>query len=118
MTRNWTKGPAGTLVLEGVQVGEGGQAVAVHAIRAGTVTIDPGSIATVTRGAATATLAGAAAGDVIVLVPPASLNDDLIFCGAAVTGTDQITAYLYNPTGGAIDDTARVWSYLLFDLTE
>jgi hypothetical protein len=39
--------------------------------------------------------------------PPADLNDDLLFVGCAVTGTDEGTVYLYNPTGGSINDTAK-----------
>jgi hypothetical protein len=76
--------------------------------------LNPPSIATVSRGSVTFTLTGARAGDAIVVNPPAGLNDDLVFCGAAVTANDTVTVYLYNPTGGAIDDTAQTWTYIWF----
>lgn len=89
----------------------------IKGIKSGTVSIDPGSIATVTRGTGAGTITGLAAGDIVVMSPPAALNDDLVFAGARVTGADTVTVYLYNPTAGAIDDTARTWDYLWFDLT-
>ena len=103
------------IALDGLIVGaEGAELLRV---RTGTIAIDPPSIATVSRGAATATLTGVKAGDIIVLQPPAALNDDLVFCGADVTADDTVTAYLYNPTGGSIDDSSRSWRYLWLDLT-
>ena len=83
---------------------------------AGTISIDPGSIASTSRGAITWTLTGAAAGDRVIMHPPADLNDDLIFVGSKVTGTNEVTVYLYNPTGGAIDDTAKTWEWEWFNL--
>lgn len=106
---------AETIVTEGLIIGSEG--ATLLKVRSGTVSIDPPSIATVSRGAATFTLAGARDGDFIHVQPPATLNDDLIFCGAEVTANDTVTVYLYNPTGGAVDDTARTWRYVWFDLT-
>ena len=84
-------------------------------IRVVSASVDPGSIATVSTGAVTVTVSGVAAGDAVVANPPA-LNDDLVFSGAAVTDTDEVTLYIYNPTGGAIDDTEKTWTLVLFQV--
>lgn len=96
-------------------VGQGG--TRIEKIKAGTIAIDPGSIASVTRGTVTFTLTGAATGDQVIMTPPNTLNDDLLYVGARVTSANTVTVYLYNPTGGAIDDGSLTWSYLWFDLT-
>jgi len=89
----------------------------VYGIEFGTVALNPGSISTVSRGTVTFTLTGAATTDIIIMNPPATLNDDLIFAGARVTSADTVTVYLYNPTGGSIDDGELTWSYVWIDTT-
>lgn len=89
----------------------------VYGIEFGTVALDPGSISTVSRGTVTFTLTGAATTDIIIMNPPATLNDDLIFAGARVTSADTVTVYLYNPTGGSINDGELTWSYVWIDTT-
>ena len=83
----------------------------------GTASVDPASIPTVSRGSVTFTLTGAKTTDIIIVNPPADLNDDLIFCGAAISAADTVSIYLYNPTGGSIDDAAATWQYVWIDLT-
>jgi hypothetical protein len=83
----------------------------------GTTSLNPGSIGATTRGSVTFTLTGAKTTDVIIMNPPADLNDDLLFVGATVSAADTVTVYLYNPTAGSIDDSARTWSYLWLDTT-
>jgi hypothetical protein len=89
----------------------------VYGIEFGTVEIDPASLNATTRGATTFTLTGAATTDIIIVNPPASLNDDLIFAGAAVTAADTVTIYIYNPTAGSIDQAAATFSYCWIDTT-
>lgn len=89
----------------------------VYGIDFGTVALDPGSISTVSRGTVTFTLTGAKTTDIIIMNPPSGLNDDLIFAGARITAADTVTVYLYNPTGGSIDDGELTWSYLWIDTT-
>lgn len=89
----------------------------VKRIDAGTVSINPASIAATSRGATAVTISGAAVGDRVVFSPPSGLEDDLLFVGAAVTGANTATVSLYNPTAGAIDGAALTWDYLWFDLT-
>lgn len=90
----------------------------VYGVDFGTVAIDPASIAATTRGATTFTLTGAATTDILIVNPPATLNDDLLFVGAAITAADTATIYLYNPTGAGIDQASATFSYCWIDTTE
>jgi len=94
-----------------------GSANTIYKVDFGTVSLNPASIAATTRAGTTFTLTGAKATDIIVVNPPADLNDDLLFVGASVTADDTVTVWLYNPTAGAIDDSARTWEYLWIDTT-
>ena len=105
-----TKGEAS---VGAMQIGSGDT---VYGTDAGTISLDPASINATTRGSVTFTLTGARAGDIIVMNPPATLNDDLVFCGATVTADDTVSVYLYNPTAGSINDTATTWTYLWIDM--
>ncbi len=89
----------------------------VYGIEFGTVEIDPANLNATTRGATTFTLTGAKATDIIIVNPPSTLNDDLIFAGAAITADDEVTVYLYNPTAGAINQAAATFSYCWIDTT-
>ena len=103
-----------TALLGGANIGGGSDILKVSSVSAA---INPGSIAATSRGTATGTITGAAAGDYVVAEFQASLNDDLVFEGAKITGANTVTIYLYNPTGGAIDDGSLTWKFLWFDLT-
>lgn len=108
MANRFTKGKG---LFGALNVGGGAD---ISKISSGTVSLNPGSISATTRGTVTFTLTGADTTDIIVMTPPAALDDDLLFVGAAVTSANTVTVYLYNPTAGAIDDSARTWSYLFF----
>lgn len=103
------------LTLTSLLVGSGGSTV--KKIATGTVSIDPGSIAAQTRGSQTATITGAAVGDVVLMQPPGALNTGLVFAGCEVTGANTVTVFLGNLTAGAIDDGSQTWRYLWIDLT-
>ena len=104
----------GEVAVGALQVGDNDT---VYGIEFGTVEIDPANLNATTRGATTFTLTGAATTDIIIVNPPSTLNDDLIFCGAAVTAADEVTVYLYNPTAGAINQAAATFSYCWIDTT-
>lgn len=88
----------------------------LYGVKAGTISLDLPSIAANATGTVTFTLTGAKAGDVVVMTPPATLNDDLIPKGAIVTANNTVTVYVYCATG-TVDDTAKTWSYLWLDTT-
>jgi hypothetical protein len=83
----------------------------------GTLSIDPGSVSAQSRGSVTATITGAAVGDVVILQPPSGLNAGLAFAGCVVTASDTLTVFLANLTTGSIDDGSNSWTYLWMDLT-
>ena len=89
----------------------------VYGIEFGTVAIDPASLAATTKAATTFTLTGAATTDIIIINVPSTLNDDLLFVGAAVTAADTVSIYLYNPTATAIDQASATFSYCWIDTT-
>jgi hypothetical protein len=104
----------GEVSVGGIQASTGDM---VYGLDFGTASCDPTSIAATTRGSVTFTLTGAKTTDIIIVNPPAGLNDDLIFCGAAISAANTVSIYLYNPTGSAINDTATTWSYVWIDMT-
>ncbi len=67
-------------------------------------------------GSGTITVTGAAAGDVVVVNPPA-LTTGLVFAGAGVTATNTVTVYAVNATASAINEAAATFRYLWVDLT-
>ena len=96
---------------KGLAVGDGGKSVVYF--DAGTVSVDPPSIAATSKGTVTVTIPRAATGDLVFLTPPDTLEAGLVFVGAAVTSANTVTIALYNTTAAAIDGIARTWSYLL-----
>lgn len=112
-----TKGPfqVWKLIVTGGGIKIGSKTI--DGILTGTVSINPASIAATSRAATSVTIAGVKVGDTVVLEPPAALNDDLLYVGCRVTANDTVAVYLYNPTGGAIDDSARDWDYRVIRLS-
>lgn len=83
----------------------------------GTVAVDPGSIAANTKGSKAVTIAGLAAGDMLILQPPSNLEAGLSYVGHEVTAANELTIYLLNHTGAAVDGASLSWRYLWLDLT-
>lgn len=104
----------GQALMGALKVGGGSL---LRRIKAGTISVDPPSIGAATTGTVALTITGVAVGDLVILMPPSTLEDDLIPKGSPVTAADTVTLLLYNPTGAAIDGAARTWQYLWFDLT-
>lgn len=85
-------------------------------IATGTASVNLPEIAAGETGSATFTLTGAAAGDVVIVNPPA-LTTGLAFAGAAVTATNTVTVYATNASASAIDEAAATFRYVWLDLT-
>jgi len=96
-------------------IGTGG--ADIKAINTGTVTIDPAA-ASATVGdivEATGTITGAATGDVVVLVAPATLAADVLF---SVVSVETDTVRVRFTQGTASQDVASTaYRYIWFDLT-
>lgn len=99
----------------GLSIGSDG--TLVKKVTAGTVSLNPTSIAAGATGDTTFPLTGAAAGDRIIMDLPASLEAGLIYGGAFVSAADTVTVRLGNLTGSPIDGAAKTWSYTWLDLT-
>jgi hypothetical protein len=109
---------------EGLSIGKTGPAPGANTapaqlkgIKFLTIAVDPASIPTVSTGKIAVTITGLRVGDIVVAERPDTLNDDLVYGGCRVTGNDTLTLYLYNPTGGPIDDGSLNWNFLIFDMT-
>ncbi len=83
--------------------------------RAGTVSVNPPSIALSATGVVTITSITCLVGDLIFVTAPDTLLDGLSLEGAAVTDTDEVKISIANHAAAdPADDSARVWAYLLF----
>jgi hypothetical protein len=94
----------------------GSSGTVVKTMKYGSASVDFAEIAAGETGSATFTVTGAAAGDIVVVNPPA-LTTGLAFAGAKVTAANTVTVYAVNASAGAIDEGAATFTYLWFDLT-
>lgn len=100
----------GTLsALDGIVVGSAGNIL--KQIKTGSLAVNPGSIAANTKGSVNVTITGIQAGDQVLLTVPSGLNSGLLYVGNCITANNTLTIYLYNTTGGAIDDSSFNWNY-------
>lgn len=92
----------------------------LNKIKYGEVAVNPASIAAGAEGDTVVALpAGtAAAGNVLLMQPPATLEAGLYLRRAWVSATDQITLTLRNETAGAIDGANLTWTYVLMSHRE
>ncbi|MCS7000682.1 MAG: hypothetical protein NZ481_07375, partial [Candidatus Kapabacteria bacterium] len=101
---NYGTGPA-------LQVGATGNGI--KAILHGTVEVDPPDIGANSSETFTVTINGVVPGDRIFLTPPNTLEDGLVFQGAAVTANDTVTIKIRNVGGVLINGAQLDWSYLV-----
>lgn len=95
-----------------VAVGSGGTAITY--VKKGTIAIDLPSIAAAEVGEATATLTGAAVGDVVILnAPAAGLTAGLAICEVRVSATDTIKVRAANGTAAPINEASATCTYVL-----
>lgn len=102
----------GVTTVDGLQIGADGSYITNFVT--GTVSVNPGNITATTRGSVNVTITGLDTNDRILLQPPSGLNSGLLYCGVDVTASNTVTIYLYNSTGGGIDDSANTWKYTYF----
>ena len=99
-------------VVQTDQIKIGSDGTALSKVSTGTLSVNPAGINANSRGSVSVTLTGCATTDRVTLQPPSTLNDDLLYVGCRVTAANTLTIYLYNTTGGTIDDGALNWDYL------
>jgi hypothetical protein len=86
------------------------------AMTSGTLSVNPPSILDQQRGEIAVTLTGIAAGDLLVLEPPTTLHVGLGYAGFRITA-NTVTIFLYNGSGGTLNDGALDWRYTWWDRT-
>ena len=103
----------GTIQADGgLQVGSSG--TTLTQISKGTVTVDVTSLDTVSSADISVTLTGAATGDLVVLIPPATaMTAGLLVAQAFVSAADTVKVRVYNSSLGTIDEASATWTYLL-----
>jgi hypothetical protein len=88
----------------------------VKNIKYGSASLNPDSISGNSTGTVTATITGAATGDIVIVNPPA-LTTGLGFAGAAITSANTLTIYLVNATANPINNAAATFNWVWIDLT-
>ena len=80
----------------------------------GTVSVDIPSLATTVSADVSVTIAGAVAGDSVVMNPPtAGLTAGLQIEGAWVSAANTVDVRIRNSSGGTIDEAAGTWSFYI-----
>ena len=75
-----------------------------------TTSVDANPIVAGDRVAVEVPLAGVDPLDIVVVSPPALLDDGLVFAGSDVLVPGTVTIYLHNITAGAIDPPTQTWT--------
>lgn len=103
----------GPVTLNGsLSVGSG--ATTLSRILRGTVAVNPSSVSAGAVSVQSFVLTGAAVGDSVVLnPPPAGLRTGLLVMQAQISAANTLSVTFFNPTGGAIDEAAGNWNYLI-----
>jgi hypothetical protein len=85
----------------------------IFAMCAVSVNFNPASVAAETVAAQSITVPGVLLGDIVVVVPPSTLNAGLGIAGALVTAADTVSVRFVNATAGAIDPAAADYVFLV-----
>ena len=103
----------GTAIAHALLVGSDvGAGTKIDRIRKVTAAVNPAEIAAVETGDTAVEITGVAAGDVVLVNPPA-LEAGLVFGGAFVSDTDEVTVRIGNITAGAIDAASATWTFFI-----
>lgn len=117
-------GTATTLTVSGngtiggsLAIGSGG--VAVKAVKSGTVSVDPGTLAAGDELDIQVAILGVAAGDIVQVMPPnAAAEAGLAVALVWISAGDQVTIRVSNlNAAAALVGGAQNWTYLWTDLT-
>lgn len=109
MARTTFKGPVKS--ENGFLIGD--SAVAITKIIKGTVSVNPAEIAAAASAETDVTISGAAAGDIVIVNIPASLEAGLVLSGARVKEANTVSIRLSNISAEAVNGAARDWSYVI-----
>lgn len=92
----------------------GGAGTPLYSILRGTVAVNPSAVSAGAASVQTFALPGAAVGDSVILnPPPTGLKTGLLVMQVQVSAANTVNVTFFNSTGGAIDEAAANWSYLI-----
>jgi hypothetical protein len=101
----------GGVVSSSVNIGSGG---AITFAKKAAVSVDLPSLAAGELAEVSVTLAGAAAGDAVIANPPATVDANIMFCGAYVSAANTIKLRVRNNHAtDAKDEAAANWVFVL-----
>ena len=87
---------------------------AITYIKKGTIAVDAGSCGDNDIVEVSLTITGAAAGDTVIMNPPAAgQTAGLGFAGAYVSSANTVKLRLINVSGGTVDEGSLTWEYCL-----
>lgn len=86
--------------------------------QSGTVTANPGNHTAVTAVNTDVTVTGLATTDVVMVVPPVTLEAGIAVQGAFVSSTDTLRIRTTNATAGAIDPASATWTWVVLGRKE
>jgi hypothetical protein len=109
MARTTFKGPVKS--ENGFIIGD--SAVTITKIMKGTVSVNPAEISANASAETDVTISGVAAGDIVILNTPASLETGLVLSGARVKAANTVSIRLSNITGTAVNGGALDWTYTI-----
>lgn len=84
----------------------------------GTVTVNPGNHTAVTSVNTDVTVTGLATTDVVMVVPPVTLEAGIAVQGAYVSSTDTLRIRTTNASAGAIDPASATWTWVVLGRKE
>lgn len=109
-----TKLTRGQQLIQAMKVGGG---TLVAKIAYGTVAVAPGTVAGSASAETAINIPGAAAGDIVMMGVPASLEAALAFSGVRVSAAGSAQVRVTNVGTASVVGASRTWEYLWFDLT-
>lgn len=104
----------GAVTAASLEVGSSSQALSF--LKVVSAAINPDEIAAGATDEVAVAVAGAAAGDSVIVNIPSALEAGLAFAGAWVSDTDEVTVRLANVTGSPINGASLSWQFTLIRL--
>lgn len=86
--------------------------------QSGTVTVDPGNHTAVASVNTDVTVTGLATTDVVMVVPPVTLEAGIAVQGAYVSSTDTLRIRTTNASAGAINPASATWTWVVLGRKE
>jgi hypothetical protein len=83
------------------------------AIRTVVAAVDPASLGAVAAGNTDITIAGVKPGDVVIGIPPATLEAGLALQGCTVPAADTVRVRITNASAGVIDGASLNWTFVI-----